>query len=519
MENLLEKKAKLLGSFLLFTQVFYEIRTGREFVISQPISRESHHITIAKELTQILRADITQEDFNSLLRKLITVPPRYGKTELIIHFIAWAMAHYPDSNFICVSYSHSLAKKLTQTVREIITLPAYRRLFGVELKEDANAKDNFETTCGGSVYAAGAGGTITGRGAGIQNCKRFSGAIIIDDIHKPSEVTSDTMRQSILDWFLNTLQSRVNNPNVPVIFIGQRLHEDDLAANLIKGFDSYNWRLISIPALDAAKNALMPTMHTKAQLLSMQAKMPYEFSAQYQQDPQPAGGGIFKPEWFVLKDEEPELLATFITADTAETDKTYNDPSVFSFWGLYKIKHFGTDTDLYGLHWLDCYEEWIDVKDLETEFLQFLAECMRHSVKPSAIAIEKKSTGVTLLSAVKKIQGLRVIEVERTKASGSKTARFLEMQPIVASNLVSLPRYGKHTHACLEHMRKITANDTHRHDDRADTLYDAVKIALIDKLISYITANRSESKEIVKSLATTFNNRQKVRSKASWHNR
>lgn len=519
MDNLTEQKAKLLGSFILFTQVFYKLRTGREFVISKPTARESHHLIIAKELTQILRADFNQDDINLTLRKLITVPPRYGKTELIIHFIAWALAHYPDSNFICVSYSHSLAKKLTQTVREIITLPMYRHLFGVELKGDANAKDNFETTANGSVYAAGAGGTITGRGAGIQNSDRFSGAIIIDDIHKPSEVTSDTMRQSIIDWYLNTLQSRVNNPYVPVIFIGQRLHADDLASYLIKGFDSYKWRLISIQALDAAKNALMPTMHTKEQLLSMQEKMPYEFAAQYQQDPQPAGGGIFKPEWFELKEQEPELLATFITADTAETDKTYNDPSVFSFFGIYKINHFGVETDLYGLHWIDCYEGWFEPKDLESEFMQFLAECMRHPVKPSAIAIEKKSTGVTLLSTVKKIQGLRVIEVERTKASGSKTARFLEMQPVVASGLVSLPIYGKHTQACLEHMRKITANDTHRHDDRADTLYDGVKIALIDKLITYITADRNESKDVVKSLAHTFNKRQQVRAKASWHNR
>jgi hypothetical protein len=32
-------------------------------------------------------------------------------------------------------------------------------------------------------------------------------------------------------------------------------------------------------------------------------------------------------------------------------------------------------------------------------------------------------------------------------------------------------------------MGKITANDTHRHDDIADTCADAVKIALIDKLL------------------------------------
>lgn len=33
-------------------------------------------------------------------------------------------------------------------------------------------------------------------------------------------------------------------------------------------------------------------------------------------------------------------------------------------------------------------------------------------------------------------------------------------------------------------MSKITANNTHRYDDIADTLADAIKIALIDKIVT-----------------------------------
>jgi len=36
---------------------------------------------------------------------------------------------------------------------------------------------------------------------------------------------------------------------------------------------------------------------------------------------------------------------------------------------------------------------------------------------------------------------------------------------------------------CVSHMMKITANNSHRFDDIADTAYDAVKIALIDKTL------------------------------------
>lgn len=511
MNELLLEKAKLLGSFILFTQVFYKLRTGREFEISKPTSRESHHITVAKVLARVLRGNCK--------RLIINIPPRYGKTEMLIQFIGWALAHYPDSNFLYISYSHTLAKKQTQTVKQLITLPVYRKLFGVELSSETSAKDNFETNAGGSVYAAGAGGTITGRGAGIQNCQRFGGAIIIDDIHKPSEVTSDTMRQSVNDWYKNTLQSRVNSPDTPIIFIGQRLHEDDLAANLLEGFDGNAWETVILPALDEAKCALHPAMHSKEQLLKMQETMPYEYSSQYQQKPQPAGGGIFKSEWFVLLDDEPEFLATFITADTAETDKTYNDPTVFSFWGIYKIYQNSVDTGLLGLHWIDCREEWIEAKDLEDEFLDFWASCRRHPMPPKTAGIEKKSTGVTLSGALKKVQGLRIIDIERTKASGSKTARYIEMQPYVASKQISLPTYGKHTQPCIEHMKKITANDTHRHDDRCDTAYDAVKLTLIDKIIYAQLNSESEVKEIVKSLNAKIQQRQNSKARTSWHNR
>lgn len=428
-------------------------------------------------------------------RLVINVPPRYGKTELLIHFVAWALAQYPDSNFLYVSYSLGLAKKQTKTIRQIVSMNEYRDIFEVALSGDTSAQGNFETAKGGTVYAAGADGEITGRGAGIKGTTRFGGCIVIDDIHKPSEVSSDTIRQSVNDWYFNTLQSRLNDPDkTPIIFIGQRLHEDDLAANLIL---SGEWETIIIPAVDEAGNPLHPSMHTKVSLDRMQKTMPYVFSAQYQQDPLPAGGGIFKPDWFYLAEEEPDIVATFITADTAETDKSYNDATVFSFFGLYKLKHGDIETDLTGLHWLDCLEVRIEPKDLEAEFMQFYANCMRYKIKPRIAAIEKKSTGVTLLSALKNIRGLQLIDVERTKASGNKTTRFLEIQPFIASRQVSLPKDARHTERVVEHMRKITANDSHRHDDIADTLYDGIKLGIIDNVIMTYNPQRIQEDERV----------------------
>jgi predicted phage terminase large subunit-like protein len=508
-QETIDLRARLAGSLLLFIKFFYKTRTGRDFIISNPPGRQSHFIDIAKALTRVLDGQTK--------RLIINVPPRYGKTEMLIHFVTWAIAQYPDSNFIYTSYSKTLAERQTQTIRDIINLPTYKKIFDVYLDSDSTAKDNFKTNKGGNIYAAGAGGTITGFGCGIKSCtERFSGALLIDDIHKPDEVTSDTIRERINDWYYNTAQSRLNcGDDTPIIFIGQRLHEDDLPSNLIA---TGEWETLIIPALDAHNNALHPEMHSVQDLLKMKENQPYVFASQYQQDPQPAGGAVYKREWFPLLDQEPKILTTFITADTAETHKNYNDPTVFSFWGVYKIMQKEIETDIFGLQWIDCREIWIEPKDLESEFLQFYSACMRYHVKPSLAAIEKKSTGVTLVSILSNMQGLQVIDIDRTKASGNKAARFLEIQPYVASKRVSLLRHAKHSMQCIAHCAKITANNTHRHDDIADTLYDAVKMALIDEVIikRNISTQDNHTNQILKKAMSKYNSIESMKRNRSW---
>jgi len=501
--DILAMKADLLGSLLLFTEVFYKLRTNREFIISYPPGRESHYIIICRELTKLQRGQTKK------LR--IHIPPRYGKTEMAIHFVAWSMARYPSSNFMYLSYAHSLAADQTAIIRDIMSMPIYRKLFGVEISDTSFAKDKFSTNYGGTIYAAGAGGVVTGKGAGIKGGKDFGGAFIMDDMHKPDEAPSDTIRKSVINWFFNTARSRVNDgENTPMLFIGQRTHEDDLPVYLK---EESGWKVISLPALDVNKNPLDPRMHSKEDLLKMQKEEEYSFAAQYQQEPQPAGGGLFKKEWFYLTEHDPDILATFITADTAETDKSYNDATVFSFFGVYRIKIGNNVTDLYGLHWIDCVEMRIEPKDLHNEFLSFYTRCCEFKVKPKRVAIEKKSTGVTLLSVLKDMQGVQIIEVDRTKISGCKTTRFIEMQPYVSTKRVSLPIYAKHTNMCLEHMRKITANDTHSHDDIADTLYDGIKLALIDGSIQRLDINEDASKsdDVIKMLNTRLNKIQRLK--------
>jgi hypothetical protein len=473
--SLLDTKAQLLGSFLTFAKTFYYLKTGREFFISAPPGRESHIYTIVRELRDVFNLNTK--------RLLINVPPGHHKSTILCLWVAWCYANYPDCNFLYISVSYELAEKHTAFIKEIMEMSEYRDLFGVTLRTDSKAKGKFKTMAGGICAAFGSKGSVVGNDAGLPNLDRFSGAVVMDDMHVPDDVHSDTMRQAVIDNFGSTIEQRPRGVNVPFIFLGQRLHEEDLPGYFLSEQDGNRWKQVIIPSLDVNDNPLYPEVFSKQMLLIKREHDPYNFAAQHMQNPQPAGGGIFKKDWFTLLPIEPEIISTLITVDSAETDKSWNDASVFSFFGIYKIVICGIDTGLYGLHWLDCRELRIEPKDLENEFYSFYFDCMRHPKKVNTVLIEKKSTGVTLASVLSKVPGMRVIPIDHNAQTGSKTKRFLDCQSFVSGRQISLPSNGRHTDLCLTHMAKITANNSHAHDDIADSLELAIRATLIDKML------------------------------------
>ena len=136
-------------------------------------SEAPHHRVICNALMRVYSGECK--------RLIINIPPRYSKTELaVIMFIAWGLGKAPDSEFIHTSYSATLAVNNSANVRDLVQHEEYRAIFpSVVVSDDSRAKDHWKTTEGGVMYAAGAGGTITGFGAG-KHRKGFGGAIIID---------------------------------------------------------------------------------------------------------------------------------------------------------------------------------------------------------------------------------------------------------------------------------------------------------------------------------------------------
>ena len=122
--------------------------------------RAPHHKIICSALLDVY--------YGRTKRLIINIPPRYSKTELaVVNFISWALGRNPDAEFIHSSYSSRLASTNAWQARELVTHEAYQKIVPeLALRQDSKARDEWRTTAGGCVYACGAGGTITGYGAG-----------------------------------------------------------------------------------------------------------------------------------------------------------------------------------------------------------------------------------------------------------------------------------------------------------------------------------------------------------------
>lgn len=305
-EELIAAREMARADLYFFARWMFLTRRGYRW------QQAAHHKIVCDALTRVFRGECK--------RLIINIPPRYSKTELAKCFIAWSLGHNPDSEFIYTSYSGRLAAASSWDVRGMLQEPEYKAIFpAVDLRDDSQAKDEWRTRQGGIMYAVGAGGTITGYGAG-KHRPGFGGCIFIDDPHKVEEAKSDVIRQSVVDWFPGTLESRKNDPeNTPIVVIMQRLHEEDLAGWLlgdrgqdmrgppVAGGNGEVWEHVCLSAWTDAEDSvpLWPEKHSAAELRRMERADQYTFAGQYRQRPAPPDGGVIKPDMLVEVDAIP----------------------------------------------------------------------------------------------------------------------------------------------------------------------------------------------------------------------
>ena len=428
----------------------------------------------------------------------INIPPRAGKTTMQVYFTVFCLTVNPKSNIIYTSYSQSLLTDISNKVAMILEHPAYKAMYPQQItiedetstpvddfwrdylqendKKNTYSSRKITTYAGGTVLFASIGSQITGYGAGVRGSKKFSGFLAIDDAQKPADSRSQILRDKVIRYYEETLLSRLNNPNTPIVNIQQRLHIEDLSGVLEA---KYNFDTLRKPLIDEQGICQIPSQYTEERIKELQQNN-YVFSAQFQQQPIILGGQVIKRDYFrYYPVKEYQYKRILIAADTAMKVKEYNDYSVFIAGGI---------THDNKLHVLDMVRGKWEAPDLEKVAVEFWNKFKRDpqtGVTCNGLYVEDKASGIGLIQSLKAKYGIPVIGV---KADTDKLTKVENVLPYIESGNVLLPESETYSFVpdLLNECEAFSRDQSQIHDDQVDALVYLVQESLGKNEISLL---------------------------------
>jgi len=419
-----------------------------------------------------------------LKRVNINICPRAGKTTLTEYFLVFCITRNPRSNFIYTSFNQSLLTDISREVMNILEHPIYKAMYPVKAhmelieqnpvdsfwrdyfaeanKDKTNTYSNKKivTAHGGVLLFSAIGSAITGFGAGIRGATEFSGAILIDDANKPGDIHSQIMRDKVLRYFTETLLSRPNDSNVPIVNIQQRLHVEDLSGHLIA---KYNFYTLRKPLLDHNGVCQLPSQYTPERIKELQVDES-AFSAQYQQEPTVEKGNIVKRDWWKLFDPmtTKETGQFIITADTAFKETKTADLSCIQVWELRK------DCMLLRDMIVDRWEFPELITNARAIWDKWTAPDRQR--KAQYFFIEDKASGTPLQQTLSR-EGINAIAWKPSEYDypDDKVARTKTLSWDVFCGKIYLPSDSRMTDYLINEAALFAEDMSHSHDDSVDT--------------------------------------------------
>ena len=301
---LAQERVECDKDLLYFTRFFFKAITGNKFIIGD------HHSVIANELKRI-------ENYELQLLS-INIPPRFSKTELAaVNFIARGIGMNPAANYLYITASDDLRAQTSTAIRDIVTHPLYELMYPeLKLKKDQNAKNLWRTTQRGGLKTCTIFGQITGFGAGIMKetldeIRNFEGCIVLDDINKIDDTQSgNAISEKVTRVYFNTVISRKNSKDTPVINIQQRAGSEDITGVLMDhcGYNDETgkckedvYKFLVLPVVDKNNVPLWEWKHDLKDIEKLRTgeKTASTFETQYMQDVSNVKGSLFKKSEFM----------------------------------------------------------------------------------------------------------------------------------------------------------------------------------------------------------------------------
>jgi predicted phage terminase large subunit-like protein len=422
-----------------------------------------HLEAITYELSSVMKGDTK--------RLIITVPPRSLKSICAsVCLPAFALGHDPSRRIICVSYSDGLARKHANDCRALMRSEMYRGVFPrTRISPAKDTETEVMTTARGSRLATSVGGTLTGRGGDL---------LVIDDPLKPQDAQSEVARESLKQWYSNTLLSRLDHKGVGlIIVVMQRLHPDDLVGHLL---EQGGWKHLNLPAIAEEEmvvtlsathrhrrrvgDLLHPEREPRAALDELKASMgSMEFAAQYQQAPVPIGGNLIRWSWFKFYDHQPAPQPgdrLIVSWDTAQSSHELADYSACVVLLVRKET----------VYILDVVRERLEYPDLIRVVLKHHRGWRNAGCSSYALLIERKGSGLSLIQDLQR-QNIHPIGIN---PEGDKIMRMAAQTAPIEAGAVHLPTRA----GWLDEFKKeILSFPKSRHDDQIDALSQALQRA------------------------------------------
>lgn len=383
--------------------------------------------------------------FGRCRRLIINIPPRHMKSLLVsVAWPAWVWTlerssplSGPGVGFLSLSYAHSLSERDNVKCRTLIESRWFQTLWGnrVTLSAVQNTKRRFETTAGGFKIASSVDGTATGEGGDV---------VSIDDAMSAKEANSEAARKTVVDWWDGTMSTRLNNPKTGAYVVTmQRLHAADLVGHILAQSGAGEWTHLCLPGRYEPKHPhvwpgdprtiegelLWSERIGEKEMLALEASLgPYGTAGQLQQRPSPAGGGIFKSDWWQYFRSEalPPIKQIIQSWDTAFKTKTANDFSVCTTWGE------GVDRNLY---LLDVWKGKVEFPELKRMVVSKAAQRWADR-GPAAVLVEDKASGQSLIQELRRDTHLPIIAVP---VDVDKITRAFAVTPLIEGKRVYLP--------------------------------------------------------------------------------
>jgi len=454
--------------------------------------------------------------YDHIKRLLITVPPGFSKSSLTnVFFPLWVWLRTPHARFIGASYESGIPERDNLKCRRLIQHEKWQRFWADRFTLIVpTTVERFENDRTGWKMATAVGAKLLGYRGNY---------IIIDDANDPSiEHQSGAKRIQAVRWFREVVPTRLNNMSRDkIIAIQQRLHMEDVAGTALS-LEHENYVHLNIPmeyeprtyinawappdlddpdgpdqivtlfdetaeaAVASDPDAIYwqdprtepgelawPERFTAKMVAVLKKTLGKTMSsAQLQQRPVPRGGNIIRTESWKLWDKDiyPTFSYVLATLDTAYTEKTSNDPSGITIWGLFYDNTGMVDVrlvDRMGKQ-LPLMEEegnpkvmliyaWTDNLELNDLVRRVLHTCTRNQLNYGAdlqgqprfpvdtLVIEGKASGLSVQQEITRLLTLgrgRTLNVEMLPAKllrDDKLSRLVSVSHLFENEVVYAP--------------------------------------------------------------------------------